>query len=191
MSLKAKTVLTICAFFAVPTLVFFAVSRIVASELVAELGKETALILQVNAERCAARASEAARKAFGIYLVVLVGVLSCALAVFWLDRTVLSRLMELIGDITGTGGNPGHPQRVQVLEGRMSLPSCPWKSTACWTGWRSTGEMASPDGRLWHITASPVMDKNGNIVGAVEGALDITERKRYEEQLKYLTCTTS
>lgn len=86
-----------------------------------DIHDETALILQVNAERRAARAFEAARRAFGIYLVVLMGVLSCALAVFWLDRTILSRLMKLIGDIAGTGGNSGHPQRVQVLEGRDEL----------------------------------------------------------------------
>ncbi|MDN5346855.1 MAG: hypothetical protein PWP65_419 [Clostridia bacterium] len=49
--------------------------------VIKDLRGETALILQVNAERRTARAFQAARKAFGIFL-VLAGALFCALAAF-------------------------------------------------------------------------------------------------------------
>lgn len=50
-----------------------------------------------------------------------------------------------------------------------------------------TGEVSSPDGRFWSITATPVKDRAGNVVGAVETTLEITERKRYEEKLSFLS----
>ncbi|MCL6558916.1 MAG: PAS domain S-box protein, partial [Firmicutes bacterium] len=39
---------------------------------------------------------------------------------------------------------------------------------------------------IW-VKASPLFDSNGNLVGAIESIRDITERKRAEEQLKYLS----
>lgn len=52
------------------------------------------------------------------------------------------------------------------------------------TGRVQSGEITSPDGRCWRITASPVRDKSGKIIGAVEATLEITERKRAEKALK-------
>ncbi len=40
------------------------------------------------------------------------------------------------------------------------------------------------DQGTWLIKASPVRDDDGDIIGAVEGAADITERKKTEEKLK-------
>ncbi len=42
----------------------------------------------------------------------------------------------------------------------------------------------SPDLGSWLMKAAPVKDKTGNVIGAIEVAYDITERKRAEEQLK-------
>jgi len=44
-------------------------------------------------------------------------------------------------------------------------------------------EFAVPDGRVWFIRAYPVQDPKGDVLGAVEVTLDITERKRMEEAL--------
>lgn len=55
------------------------------------------------------------------------------------------------------------------------------------TGRVCTGEMNAPGGCVLSVTASPVKDEMGNVTGAVEAVLDITERKSYEEQLKYLS----
>jgi len=52
------------------------------------------------------------------------------------------------------------------------------------TGRTEEGERVTPDGRAWFILASPVRDEQGNVTGAVEIALDITERKRVEKALR-------
>jgi PAS domain-containing protein len=44
--------------------------------------------------------------------------------------------------------------------------------------------MTSADGRVWVINGHPVRDVTGNVAGAVEITLDITERKRAEERLR-------
>lgn len=52
------------------------------------------------------------------------------------------------------------------------------------TGKPEEGERVTPDGRAWFIKASPVRNGYGAIVGAVEVTLDITQRKRAEEELR-------
>ena len=42
----------------------------------------------------------------------------------------------------------------------------------------------TPDGRAWFIRGYPMRDANGNITGAIETTLEITERKRAEEALR-------
>ncbi|MBE9570896.1 MAG: PAS domain S-box protein [Proteobacteria bacterium] len=42
----------------------------------------------------------------------------------------------------------------------------------------------TPDGRAWFIRGYPVRDANGNIAGAIETTLEITERKQAEEALR-------
>ena len=44
--------------------------------------------------------------------------------------------------------------------------------------------MTTPDGRVWYKRSYPIRDKHGEVTGVVEAALDITERKRVEEELK-------
>jgi PAS domain S-box-containing protein len=44
-------------------------------------------------------------------------------------------------------------------------------------------EIASPDGRYWHIWGYPVKNSKGRITGVVETALNITERKQAEVAL--------
>ncbi|MEJ2698265.1 MAG: PAS domain S-box protein, partial [Desulfuromonadales bacterium] len=46
------------------------------------------------------------------------------------------------------------------------------------------GEVTSPDGRVWFIRGYPIRNEAGEIEGAVEFCLDITERKRAEEALR-------
>jgi diguanylate cyclase (GGDEF)-like protein/PAS domain S-box-containing protein len=42
--------------------------------------------------------------------------------------------------------------------------------------------MGTPDGRIWLVTSSPVKDDMGNLLGGVETVMEISERKRVEEQ---------
>jgi PAS domain S-box-containing protein len=52
------------------------------------------------------------------------------------------------------------------------------------TGNPEEGEIVTPDGRTWLIRGNPVTDNAGDIVGAVEVTLEITQRKEAEEALK-------
>ena len=45
-------------------------------------------------------------------------------------------------------------------------------------------EKYTPDGRAWRVRGYPVLNKSGEIVGAIEVTLDITERKKAEDALK-------
>lgn len=75
----------------------------------------------------------------------------------------------------------------EIWHGRRSpCKGCPVVQAIA-TGQPSSGEIASPDGRVWRINAAPVKDKAGKVVGAVETVLEITERRRYEERLRYLS----
>lgn len=51
------------------------------------------------------------------------------------------------------------------------------------TGEFQRREMTTPDGRRWLVRGTPVKNENGEVVGAVESTLNITERKRLEERL--------
>ncbi len=59
---------------------------------------------------------------------------------------------------------------------------CPLEK-ALKTGGEQTGEVVSPDGRIWLIRGSPVRDADGKTLGAVEVVQNITERKKAEEAL--------
>ncbi|MFW6108328.1 MAG: PAS domain S-box protein [bacterium] len=52
------------------------------------------------------------------------------------------------------------------------------------TGTVQEGDVTTPDGRIYHLRAYPVRDEAGAVVGAVEVGLDITERRRAEEEAR-------
>lgn len=62
-------------------------------------------------------------------------------------------------------------------------PGCPVNKSKK-TGRFEQAGMASPDGRHWIISASPVKDASGTVTGLVEVAVNTTEQKRAEEGLK-------
>lgn len=67
-------------------------------------------------------------------------------------------------------------------EGDQVCRNCP-VARALETGITEQGERIASSGRVWFIQASPVRDDNGNVSGAVEITLDITERKRTDGRL--------
>jgi len=100
--------------------------------------------------------------------------------VIWANRAAGQSVGKSPGDLFGAKCH-------EIWHGRSDpCQGCPVVQ-AMETGRVCTGEVVSPDNRFWRITASPVKDEKGNVIGAVEAALDITERRRYEEQLKYLS----
>ncbi|HNX09582.1 MAG TPA: ATP-binding protein, partial [Methanothrix sp.] len=52
------------------------------------------------------------------------------------------------------------------------------------TGQAEEGELAAPDGKIWLSHSSPLKDDEGRIVGVVHAALDISERKKMESDLR-------
>ncbi|MBA4396889.1 MAG: hypothetical protein C0394_05845 [Syntrophus sp. (in: bacteria)] len=60
---------------------------------------------------------------------------------------------------------------------------CP-VSRAFETGKFQEEEVTSPDGKVWHIRACPVLDAQGETKGIVELTQDITDRKRAEYMLR-------
>jgi len=49
-----------------------------------------------------------------------------------------------------------------------------------------SGEITTPDGRVWLISGYPVRDKKDDLVGAIEITVDITERKKAEAERREL-----
>ncbi|MCK4698679.1 MAG: PAS domain S-box protein, partial [Bacteroidales bacterium] len=47
--------------------------------------------------------------------------------------------------------------------------------------------MNTPDGRVWDERGEPVFDQNGELIGMLEIAYDITERKQAEEEIRKLS----
>jgi len=63
---------------------------------------------------------------------------------------------------------------------------CPAKEVIK-SGKREEMEVTTPDGRIWFIRAYPVKNANGEIIGIANTTLEITERKRAEEELNRLS----
>jgi len=68
-------------------------------------------------------------------------------------------------------------------EGDQVCTNCP-VARAMQSGRPEESETVSSDGRAWLIKASPVRNEHDVIIGAVEVTLDITQRKRAEEELR-------
>jgi len=47
-----------------------------------------------------------------------------------------------------------------------------------------SGEMISPDGRVWFIKGNPVVNEEGNIIGVIATTMNITERKKAGEEFR-------
>jgi PAS domain S-box-containing protein len=60
---------------------------------------------------------------------------------------------------------------------------CPIKASLE-TGEPESGEVITPDGRMWHLNGYPVRNSAGEIVGAAEVTTDVTELKRTAVELR-------
>jgi len=72
----------------------------------------------------------------------------------------------------------------ELWQGRSEpCEGCP-VLTAIETGSHTEGIMTTPDGKWWEIIGEPVLDRDGEIRGAIEISRDITERKEAEQALQ-------
>ncbi|MCD6318135.1 PAS domain S-box protein [Candidatus Aerophobetes bacterium] len=97
--------------------------------------------------------------------------------VLWANRAATESLGLSISQIIGKYCYELWHQRNTPCKG------CPVTKTFK-MGAPQQNEVKTPDGRWWFISASPLKDEQGNVIGAIETALDITKRKKLEEALR-------
>ncbi|MGQ9558810.1 MAG: diguanylate cyclase [Desulfurispora sp.] len=102
------------------------------------------------------------------------------LHIIWANRAAAQAVGKNVLELMGAKCHAVRFNREEPCTG------CPMQRTMD-SGQPYTGELETPDGRWLRINASPVFDRQGQVTGAVEAVLDITERRLYEEQLRYLS----
>jgi len=132
-----------------------------------------------RAER-ALRAEERERAAILDGMAELVAFQDTEGRIIWANRAAAESVGAEPADLVGR-------YCYEVWHGRGArCEACP-VAEALETGRPVTGEMTSPDGRVWLINGSPVFDEEREVVGTVEVTLDITRRKRAEQALREST----
>ncbi|MGC9307243.1 MAG: PAS domain-containing sensor histidine kinase [Thermoplasmatota archaeon] len=97
--------------------------------------------------------------------------------IVWANKAAVRSVEADVDDLIGK------PCYTIWAERGEPCPACPVEK-ALQAGTPQQGEIQTPDGKAWMVRASPLRDEDGTIIGAVETTLDITERKRVEEQLR-------
>ncbi|RKY12299.1 MAG: hypothetical protein DRP65_01715 [Planctomycetota bacterium] len=98
--------------------------------------------------------------------------------VVWANKVAADSVGQAVNELTGRYCYEVWCQRNEPC------PDCPVQKSIE-TGRLQEKDVSTPDGRIWHIRGYPVRDQSGNVAGAVEVTLDITERKRAEEKLRF------
>ena len=97
--------------------------------------------------------------------------------IVWANRTAIDALGKTVDRIVG------HPC-YEVWDGRTEpCGDCP-VDVALRTGCPQEAEIVGYDNGNWLVRGEPVRDENGRLLGVVEHALNITRRKRDEEELR-------
>lgn len=97
--------------------------------------------------------------------------------IIWANKAACDSIKKDLKEIKGK-------KCYQVWE-KSSTPcqGCPvdrvWK-----TGKMEKGERRSKDGRYWFISGMPIRNDDGQTIGVIETALDITEQKQAQDKLK-------
>ena len=99
------------------------------------------------------------------------------LKVVWANKVCEERAGLTQEQMTGRYCHEMWAQRAEPCVG------CPALKTIE-TGQSEQAEISSPDGRTWFHRTYPVQDASGHIESIVAAAIDITERKQIEEELR-------
>ncbi len=99
--------------------------------------------------------------------------------VVWVNRTTLRSTRLPLEELVGRHCYEIWHQRDEPCEG------CP-VFKALRTGRPQKGEVHHPDGQVLLVRGCPVHDENGELVGVIEVAIDITAYKRAEERIRSL-----
>ncbi|MBN1323012.1 MAG: PAS domain S-box protein [Methanotrichaceae archaeon] len=100
-----------------------------------------------------------------------------AMRIIWVNDAVQMHMQLPMDELKGK-------RCFEVIFGiEEPCPGCT-ASKACKTGRSQEGEVETPDGKVWLSHASPIKDAEGKINGAVNVALNISDRRRAEKALK-------
>jgi len=138
--------------------------------------EEDRIALRSQAE-AALRAAEQEKDAILGSLVEHVVHQDTTLKVLWANRAACASAGLSLEEIIGRHCYEIWANRKEVC------PNCP-VAKAVETGQTREVERWNRDGRAWYIRGDPMRDDKGNIIGAVEVTLDITERKQAERELR-------
>jgi len=97
--------------------------------------------------------------------------------IMWANRAAAESLGMRAQDLTGKTCYEAWYGKDEPCNG------CPIMRTLE-TGKPVHGELETPDGKTWSIRSSPIRDDRGRLTGAVESALEITDRKKAEAELE-------
>ena len=108
---------------------------------------------------------------------VSVEYLDSSMRIIWVNEAVQTSLGLSMKQIKGN-------YCYEILQGlKEPCPGCTALKAAK-TGHFQEGEVVTPDGKTWLSRSSIVKDANGSVQGIVHVAMNITERKRAEEQIR-------
>jgi len=99
------------------------------------------------------------------------------LKIVWANKAAVDSVGQSVDQLTGRHCYEVWFQRDEPC------PDCPVQKSFE-TGRPQESDVPMPDGKIWHIRSYPVRDQNGDVTGAVDVVLDITQRKRVEENLR-------
>jgi signal transduction histidine kinase/ActR/RegA family two-component response regulator len=108
---------------------------------------------------------------------VFVEYIDTSMRIIWINEAVQASLGLPMSQVKGHFC-------YEILQGlNEPCPGCT-AFKAARTGRFHEGEVATPDGRVWLSRSSIIKDANGSVQGIVHVAMNITDRKRMEEELQ-------
>jgi len=108
---------------------------------------------------------------------VAVEYLDPSLRIIWVNEAVQKSLGLSMDELRGK-------YCFEILQGlKKPCPGCT-ALKAIETGHSQEGELVTPDGKTWISRGSPIKDSDGIVKGVVHVAINITERKRTEQELQ-------
>jgi PAS domain S-box-containing protein len=107
---------------------------------------------------------------------VAVEYLDPRMRIIWVNEAVQMSLGLSIDELRGE-------YCFEILQGlKKPCPGCT-ALKASETGHSQEGELVTPDGKTWISRGSPIKNSDGSVQGVVHVAMNITERKRAEEEI--------
>lgn len=166
--LKIALVSVICilGFTSILIFVFFKMNRRLREEIIERKRTEKSL-----------RESEAQKKAILHGMTVNIAFVDKELKILWVNKTAADSVGIAPDEMIGHKCHKFWADPLKPCENCPTLKAFETKKS-------EQIIIVTPDGRIWNERGEPAFDSEGNLIGVVEIAQDITEQKRIEERLR-------